>query len=347
MNSSASRGFGLSGGVGKGDVARPAVHPRGVLPATVRRNLFSRDRDDLNRSSGPFFRPRRGFTLVELLVVIAIIGILIGLLLPAVQAAREAARRSQCINNLKQLGLAFHNYHDTHGQFPLPGYIANNLGWTASILNFIEQKAIYDQMDWRAGSYSMPDKLRHAANRIPVYMCPSAIQVRTEANEIWPNPGGEKVYTVHYYGILGPYGTNPTTNQTYKCRNTTEGFGGECDQGIMWQYSSRMADVVDGTSNTLLLGEIAWSPMTKYRAWIRGKYADGRGTLYLLSKYIRFPINSKDETIWNGIAFGSFHPGGCQFVNADGSARFVSETIDYGIYLALSSKDGNESLQSP
>jgi len=290
---------------------------------------------------------RKAFTLVELLVVIAIIGILIALLLPAVQAAREAARRSQCVNNLRQLGLGFQNYHDVWGQFPLPGMIANQLGWTASVLAFIEQKPIYDQMDWNAGNYMDAGKIKHAANRIPPYMCPSANQDRTEyASEIWPNPGGQKVFTVHYYGILGPYGTNPTTNQTYKCRNTTEAFGGECDQGIMWQYSSRMADITDGTSNTLLLGEISWSQMTKYRAWTRGKFQDSRGTLYLLSKYLRFPINSKNESIWNGIAFGSFHPGGCQFVNADGSARFISETIDFGIYLALGSKDGGESLQS-
>jgi len=291
---------------------------------------------------------RRGFTLVELLVVIAIIGILIALLLPAVQAAREAARRSQCVNNLKQLGLAFQNYHDTWGQFPLPGMIANQLGWTASVLAFIEQKPIYDQMDWRAGSYTMPDKIRHAAIMIPTYICPSAIQRQSEYSaEIWPNPGGDRVYTVHYYGVLGPYGTNPTTNQTYKCRNTSQAFGGECDQGILWQYSSRMADITDGTSNTVLLGEISWSQMTKYRAWVRGKFQDSRGTLYLLSKYLRFPINSKNESIWNGIAFGSHHPGGCQFVNADGSARFISETIDFGIYLALGSKDGAEALQAP
>lgn len=87
--------------------------------------------------------------------------------------------------------------------------------------------------------------------------------------------------------------------------------------------------------------------MTKYRAWTRGKYNDSRGTLYLLSKYLRFPINSKNESIWNGIAFGSLHPGGCQFVRADGSASFLSETMDYGIYLALGSKDGGESVQTP
>ena len=291
---------------------------------------------------------RRAFTLVELLVVIAIIGILIALLLPAVQAAREAARRSQCISNLRQLGIGFQNYHDVWGQFPLPGMIDNQLGWTASILPFIEQKPIYDQMDWRKGDFRMEGKIKHAANRIPVYMCPSGIQVRSEAaDEVWPKPGGEKVYTVHYYGILGPYGTNPTTNQTYRCRNTTQGFGGECDQGILWQYASRMADITDGTSNTLLLGEISWSQMTKYRAWIRGKFSDNRGVLYVLSKYLRFPINSKNESIWNGIAFGSFHPGGCQFVKADGSASFLSETMDFGVYQALGSKDGGESLQSP
>jgi len=138
-----------------------------------------------------FFMKRQAFTLVELLVVIAIIGILIALLLPAVQAAREAARRSQCVNNLRQLGLGFQNYHDVWGQFPLPGMIANQLGWTASILAFIEQKPIYDQMDWNAGNYMDAGKIKHAANRIPVYLCPSGDQthgicLRDLAQPRWP-----------------------------------------------------------------------------------------------------------------------------------------------------------------
>jgi prepilin-type N-terminal cleavage/methylation domain-containing protein/prepilin-type processing-associated H-X9-DG protein len=293
---------------------------------------------------------QRGFTLVELLVVIAIIGILIALLLPAVQAAREAARRAHCSNNLKQLSLAMHLYHDIHKQFPLPGMIANQLGWTSSILPQIEQTPIADQMDYNQGSYSSPSKLKHAANRIDVYLCPSAAQAdwKTKySSEDWPDGSGNLVYTVHYCGILGPRGTNPTTNQTYKCRNLTDTFGGECQQGILWQYSGRFADVLDGTSNTYLFGEISWAEMTKYRAWIRGKYSDSRGTLYLLAKNIEFPINSQNETKWNAIAFGSNHPGGAQFAMADGSCLFVSETIDFDVYLSTASRNGEEALAGP
>lgn len=286
----------------------------------------------------------RGFTLVELLVVIAIIGILIALLLPAVQAAREAARRSQCTNNLKQLALAFHSYHDVYQIFPLPGMLANQLGWTSSILPFIEQKAIFDQMDWSAGPYTATNKIRHATVQISVYLCPSGRTLHSQySSEVWNN---RPCFTVHYYGILGPNGTNPVTNQAYRCRNLTEQFGGECDQGILWQYSSRFADVVDGTSNTFLLAELSWSPMTKYRAWIRGKYNDSRGTLYLLAKNVQYPLNSKNENVWNAIAFGSEHPGGANFALGDGSVRFISNTIDWGTYLSLSSKDGQEAVQN-
>ncbi len=290
---------------------------------------------------------QRGFTLVELLVVIAIIGILIALLLPAVQAAREAARRSQCTNNLKQLALAFHNYHDVYQIFPLPGMLANHLGWTSSILAFIEQKSIFDEIDWRA----VPDyttfvnrNMRHSTVKIGPYLCPSGRTMQTQFSA--ENYNNVLAFTIHYYGILGPMGTNPINNQPYRCRNLTQTFGGECDQGILWQFSSRFADIVDGTSNTFLLAELSWSPMTKYRAWIRGKFQDSRGVLYLLSKNVQFPLNSRNETIWNGIAFGSEHPGGANFALADGSVRFVSETIDWGTYLSIASKDGSETLQN-
>ncbi|MCH5377176.1 MAG: DUF1559 domain-containing protein [Planctomycetes bacterium] len=289
-------------------------------------------------------RMTSGFTLVELLVVIAIIGILVALLLPAIQSAREAARRTQCSSNLKQLGLAFHSYHDTHGQFPLPGMIANELGWTTSILPQIEQSAIADQMNYNRGSINDPSKFQFAAARIDTYLCPSGVDRKTAyANEDWPDGSGKLVWTVHYYGILGPRGMNASDGRAYRCVNLTQAFGGECQEGILWQYASRLADITDGTANTYLLGEISWKDMPYYRAWIRGKFGDSRGTLYLLSKSLQYPINSRDSSLWNSVAFGSQHPGGCQFTMADGSTRFVSDSIDFNIYLATASRDGGES----
>jgi len=275
-------------------------------------------------------------------VLIAIIGILIALLLPAVQAAREAARRSQCSNNLKQLALGLHVYHDTYKIFPLPGMLANQLGWNVSILPQIEQTTIAQQMNYNAGSWNMPIKLQLGAVKIQTFLCPSAFasdERSKNSQEAWQN---QLCYTIHYYGILGPLGTNPQTNQPFDCANLTEQFGGECRQGVMWQYSSRMADVIDGTSNTYLLGEISWRDMTKYRMWPRGKFQDSRGTLYLVAKNIEFPINSNNETKWNMIAFGSNHPGGAKFAMCDASVRFVSQTIDFGIYLATASRNGSE-----
>jgi prepilin-type N-terminal cleavage/methylation domain-containing protein len=290
---------------------------------------------------------RQAFTLVELLVVIAIIGILVALLLPAIQAAREAARRTQCTNNLKQLSLGLHNYHDTYGMFPLPGMIANKFGWNVSLLEQIEQAAIADQINWNQGNHTDANKLQFAAQRIQAFLCPSAVRADEKSkhsSEVWPAGSGNAVYTIHYYGLMGPIGTNSSTGQAYRTINRTQSWGGEAQSGIFWTYGSRIADVVDGLSNTYLLGEISWSGMTKYRAWTRGKYSDSNGVLQLLAKNSEFPVNSRNETLWNSIAFGSNHPGGALFAMGDGSCRFVAETIDFDVYLATASRDGGEPL---
>jgi prepilin-type N-terminal cleavage/methylation domain-containing protein len=290
---------------------------------------------------------QRGFTLVELLVVIAIIGILIALLLPAVQAAREAARRAQCTNNLKQLGLALQNYHDTYLTFPPPGITSNTVSWCTLILPFIEQKPVYDKMNFKnEGTWGTVGKMGNAINRIGGFLCPSApgdTELSADTGEGWPSAATARAYTVHYFGIMGPNGVNSTTLQYYTCANlTTEAFGGTCSQGTMPPSGCKMRDITDGTSNTFLLGECVWKGMPYFRAWTRGYYSDTRGSLYLLAKIVEYPINSKNVTYWNRVAFGSMHPGGAQFALVDGSARFVAETIDQSIYQSTASRDGGE-----
>lgn len=282
-------------------------------------------------------RTRRGFTLVELLVVIAIIGVLIALLLPAVQQAREAARRMSCTNQLKQLGLALHNYHDTHGAFPYGSWgAASYVGWHVSILPFLEQQALYDQFDTtKAYNVSPNDVLRET--RVDAYMCPSAVREMSEAES--------EFYTMHYLGVMGPVGTNPQTSGIEYPHNSGSGsYGGFALSG-MWAHGEvrRIRDVTDGTSNTLFVAEKSWSfpngSDSKFREWTRG----GRKNEFMIPcKNIEFSINSNEVSRFNSISFGSNHPGGCMFTQGDASVRFLSETIDYNTYLSMASMNGGE-----
>ncbi len=289
---------------------------------------------------------RRGFTLVELLVVIAIIGILIALLLPAVQAAREAARRAQCSNNLKQLGLAWLNYEDTYKTLPPAAISSNQLSWHVLVLPFIEQMPLYQKFSFMAGGYSASgrDVVAYPA-RVFAYLCPSNGQdIYTTAGDPYERYNGEKSLSMHYLGILGPKGNNTfANNQPYKCTDSAKSYGGVCDQGTSaYPKAVKLAEVTDGTSNTYLLGERARK--TDYlRTWIRGYYYESTpGNLIYAAKNVVNPINSDLGNYTSDAAFGSLHPGGCQFGMTDGSVRFVSETINLTIYFAMASRDGAE-----
>jgi prepilin-type N-terminal cleavage/methylation domain-containing protein len=288
----------------------------------------------------------RGFTLVELLVVIAIIGVLVALLLPAVQAAREAARRMSCTNNLKQLTLSLHNYHDTVGSFPPGGIASNQLGWPVHILPYIEQVNLYNAFNHSVNYQTTPNK-EQALVRVPAYTCPSGPEIRSD------DPGadgmsGTTPYTIHYYGVMGPKGTNPVTNTAYPI-NTGGGHGGYSQAGLFYVNESRtFGDILDGTSNTFAFGEISWSDrrgkVTRYRAWTRGGLVND---WMAAAKNVANPINSDLTTLFNENSYGSNHPGGTHFSRADGSVGFVSDNTATSVLLSLASRDGGEPTTSP
>jgi len=272
------------------------------------------------------FPRRSGFTLIELLVVIAIIAVLIALLLPAVQQAREAARRSQCKNNLKQFGLAIHNYLDVHGVIPPNGIrdaataTRNKANLWVHILPYIEQAALYNSFDL---NYALdeatlePGKTKnYNARRTPVaaYFCPS-------------RPRTTKVEKSDYAVNVGTINANsPTPANWDGVSNTNSNLG--------------LNSVTDGTSNVILFGEkrvkqvtTQWQPDGPYWRW--GGYG-GRLTAA--------PMNQDVLPDWgdNNCNFGSDHVGGGHFTLCDGSVRFLSENIDMTTYRRLGQRaDGN------
>ena len=290
---------------------------------------------------------------MELLVVIAIIGILIALLLPAVQAAREAARRLQCANNLKQLGLALHNYHAAHRTLPPGGLTSNGLSYIVILLPYMEQKPLYDRFDFNEGEWwirpegsssTSNGKIEHSLNGLKMILCPSSNQDRSNLRpsddrfpeRVPPNAGGVDPFTTHYYGIMGPLGTNPMTDRDYASEGPTQ-----ATQGVLYKDSRvRLEDVTDGTSNTFALGEISWNDYKAYRSWIRGSTLNG--TAQGSCKNVRDPINAGLTYSFNDGAFGSQHPGGAQFALCDGSVTFISETVHDAVFLSTASRNGGE-----
>ncbi len=263
------------------------------------------------------WQKRGAFTLVELLVVIAIIGILIGLLLPAVQYVREAAARTRCSNNLKQLGLALHHFADTHRRFP-PAYEAPEYepgwGWGSFVLPFIELKNLYDQAEiedrifGEGSNPALPDQFSEIP--LQVFRCPS-----NNAPDL--NPIRLYHGMSNYRAVAGPY--------------TSYGFIPDQDHGgIMYQNSrTRFADIVDGSSNTLLIGECIFDETTGKRAALWMGMSGFRGGAVWISD-VMWWVDADTATI-NGTApqaFSSRHPSGAMFSFADGSTRFFIEGGD-------------------
>lgn len=313
----------------------------------------------------PDFYRRPAFTLVELLVVIAIIGILVAMLLPAIQSVREAARRASCANSMRQLGLAIHNYESAYGYFPPSGWTQPGpghpwgtfLSWRPLILPFVEQAALrelYDHsIDWWVGS-----NLIAAEYPIPFFVCPSTPHREPTLSAVPKPPRPALTFTnplapIDYEAIMGVQAHEINLFLPVPYYNSTNRFS------VMHRNSrNRFADITDGSSQTIIIVECSGRP-TVYRVktphpeigndqgitWadsegpfsLDGSNADGSlegggpemGSIY--------PMNRRNDN-----EPYSFHPGGAQFLFADGHIKFIAESIDIVTFSKLLTRAGGE-----
>lgn len=299
----------------------------------------------------------KGFTLIELLVVIAIIAILIALLLPAVQQAREAARRTQCRNNLKQLGIALHNYHDAANVFPM-GFsdtvwggnerIGDGWAWGAAILPYLDQAPLFNQFNFSNTPYSLPTNQPLVKTPLASFSCPSDIKPVTVANNSGSagnGAGAAAVATASYQGVGGPFDGNPcdqsgATGVVPHSRNI----------GLLIVNTCRsFRDITDGSSNVFVIGEVRWIPngtasdgtYGSDRQFIYGNVTTNGGPncnnngvtnngYHLHGRWCRHKINGPLLNASNlERSFHSLHVGGAHFLMGDGAVKFVSENINH------------------
>jgi prepilin-type N-terminal cleavage/methylation domain-containing protein len=328
---------------------------------------------------------RIGFTLIELLVVIAIIAVLIALLLPAVQAAREAARRAQCANNMKQLGIALHNYHDTVGSFAIsfwrvqdgrPTDGINRHSWIAMVLPQLEQTPIYNAINFSVGvagdlaggnAYGLMNSTA-LLTPIAVLMCPSdpgpvfSTYDRVDAG-VGPNQNsGPKL---SYFGNIGDNHNDDPTYWPFQSLPFARenGFG---EAGTLTGIMNRdgrgrvvsMRDITDGTSTTLLVGESLFESCN----WFTWPNPNGTTASSVVPINWKITHHATGDAVWgattgvndrndswnwrSGFGFRSQHPGIVQFLFCDGSVRVIKESINRNTYRYLSTRAENEIVSS-
>ncbi len=319
----------------------------------------------MSRVTARAHRPK-GFTLVELLVVIAIIGILVALLLPAVQSAREAARRMQCSNNLKQIALASHNFHDTYKRLP-PGILAQDstgiggahqyVGHLVYLLPFMEQQAVYDMVDnaldinvdhYPGGTYGTGKPINSwwgesgtwaaAQTRIPGFECPSANPYSNENTGAYLRTDGTTITIGWWADPMPDLGRTNYAGSAGGIGEAHTSAGWAQYKGLFWPRSkNRFADMIDGTSNTIAFGEVLGDRRPPYNqgqmqfafTWMgMGPQATAWG----------LPQPLDEPGYYQN---GSMHPGAVLFALGDGSVRSVAGTIDDDDYLfASGTQDG-------
>jgi prepilin-type N-terminal cleavage/methylation domain-containing protein len=313
---------------------------------------------------------RRAFTLVELLVVIAIIGILVALLLPAIQAARESARRATCINNLKQLATAMHGYHDTYQCLPINyggNAQMNNTGtgksWLIGILPFIEQQALYSQIDFTKGigdntaAANRTENTGVAEQVVKTFLCPSDSSGIDGVMGGRANVGGNWALN-NYKAVAGGnwgWGDHNVSQVSGRWGGINDGL--DRGNGVICRNNgnntlnwTRFSHITDGTSVTFAVGEAvpAWCTHTWWW-WYNGATA----TCGIPLNYrIQYGDSQLKTTAWaqdwgRNYSFFSRHPGGGQFALCDASTRFIMDSIDITLYRQLATIDGNEAVQVP
>ncbi len=284
---------------------------------------------------------RRGFTLIELLVVIAVIAILIAMLLPAVQQAREAARRAQCQNNLKQIGLAMHNYHDTNQSFP-QGWIGvtsnqsdvngiNGWGWASKLLYQMDQKPLYQQIDFKRG-ITDPANASILTKVLPAFRCPS-----DPSEDLWvlKDDMGNPVATLPTANYAGCFGSGLLDD----CETAPLGMSCIGDGVLMHNRAIKLRDITDGTSTTLMVGEHKTRVDLGWHSTWTGVVAGGEEPYQRILGVTDHAPNSPANHIDD---FASHHATGSFFLMGDGRIRLITSNIDESVYRSLATRSRRE-----